>query len=240
MLQENVSLIVPGVFFYPQLPESLPTLEEDPLQVLSSCLGEQGVFAVYSYDEPVGQGVSLESVKRFYERVKAINPQLPVMMIHKPIIADDVTLQTPEQKAAYLNDVKQYSQYADIVGFDVYPIPSHIAQAISPYSSDISTDYRIILDDYMKWLKTELPNKRLALVLQGFSFIHQFEEGYLEENFPTDFLATVRAPSKEELSEMVKVVLKHNAYVIWWGQSFLEEADLKLWEDILSVSREAR
>jgi hypothetical protein len=240
MVQENVSMIIPGALLYPQLPEPLPPLEEDPLQVLSSCLGEQSIFAVYSYDEPVGQGVSLESVKRFYERVKAINPQLPVMMIHKPMIADDVTLQTPEQKAAYLNDVKQYSQYADIVGFDVYPIPSHIAQAISPYSSDPATDYRIILDDYLRWLKTELSDKQLALVLQGFSFTHQFEDGYLEDNFPADILATIRPPSQEELSEMVKVVLRHNAYIIWWGQSFLEEADLQVWEDILSVSREAK
>jgi hypothetical protein len=240
MLQEKVSLIVPGELLYPQLPEPLPTLEEDPLQALSSCLGEQGIFAVYSYDEPVGQGVSLESVKRFYERVKAINPQLPVMMIHKPILADDVTLQTPEQKTAYLNDVKKYSQYADSVGFDVYPIPNHVAQVISPYSSDPSIDYRIILDDYLKWLRTELPDKQPAIVLQGFSFTNQFEDNYLKENIPAEVLATIRAPNKEELSEMVKVGLEYNAYIIWWGQSFLEEADLQVWEDILSVSREAK
>jgi hypothetical protein len=240
MLQENVRLIVPGELLYPQLPASFPTLEEDPLQTLSACLGEQGIFALYSYDEPVGQGVSLESVQRFYERVKEVNPQLPVMMIHKPILADDATLQTPEQKAAYLNDVKAYSQYADIVGFDVYPIPSHIAQVISPYSSDPSTDYRIILDDYLKWLKKELPDKQLALVLQGFSYTNQYEDTFLQENFPADFLATIRAPNQEELGEMVKVVLEYNAYIIWWGQSFLEEADLQVWEDILLVSREAR
>jgi hypothetical protein len=240
MLQENVSLLVPGELLYPQVPTPFPSLEEDPLQTLLTCLGQENIFAIYSYDEPIAQGVSLESVKRFYERAKAMNPQLPVMMIHKPFLADDATLQTPEQKAAYLNDIKTYSQYADIVGFDVYPIPPHVAQVISPYSSDPSTDYRIILDDYLKWLKTELPYKQLALVLQGFSFTHQFEESYLKENFPADILATIRAPSQEELREMVKVVRSYNAYIIWWGQSFLEEADLKLWGDILSVSREAR
>jgi hypothetical protein len=240
MLQENVRLIVPGELLYPQLPASFPTLKGDPLHALSSCLGEQGIFAVYSYDEPVGQGVSLESAQRFYERVKEVNPKFPVMMIHKPILADDVTLQTPEQKAAYLNDVKTYSQYADIVGFDVYPIPSNVAQVISPYSSDPSTDYRIILEDYLKWLKTELPDKQLTLVLQGFSYTNQYEDTLLRENFPADFLATIRPPSKVELGEMVRVVLEYNAYIIWWGQSFLEEADLQVWEDILSVSREVR
>jgi hypothetical protein len=240
MLQENISLLVPGELLYPQLPAPFPTLEEDPLQALSSCLGEQGIFAVYSYDEPVGQGVSLESVKRFYERVKDINPQLPVMMIHKPLLADDEALQTPEQKTAYLDKVKSYSQYTDIVGFDVYPIPAHIAQVISPYTVDYTTDYRILIADYLKWLRAELPDKQLALVLQGFSYTNQYEDSFLRENFPDDLLATVRAPSKEELSEMVRVVLEYDAYIIWWGQSFLEKADLQLWEDILSVSQNAR
>jgi hypothetical protein len=238
MTQENIRLLVPGELLYPQLPTPFPSLAEDPLQALSSCLGQENIFALYSYDEPIGQGVSLESVKRFYERAKAVNPQLPVMMIHKPILADDVTLQTPEQKAAYLDDVKRYSQYADIVGFDVYPIPNHVAQVISPYSSDPSTDYRIILEDYLKWLKRELPDKQLALVLQGFSYTNQYEDTFLQENFPPDFLATIRAPSREEMGEMVKVALEYNAYIIWWGQSFLEEADLQVWEDILSVTRE--
>jgi hypothetical protein len=239
MLQEKVSLMVPGELLYPQLPAPLPAQEEDPLRALLACLSDKGVYGVYSYDEPVTQGVSLGSVRRFYERVKSIDPNLPVMMIHAPMLADAETLQTSEQRAAYLDNVKTYSQYADVVGFDVYPIPQHIAQVITPYSSDITQDYRLQLADYLQWLQAELPAKRHALVLQGFSYTYQFADGYLEENFPPEVLATIRPPSREELNEMVKVVQGHNAQVIWWGQSFIEEDEMALWNDILLVTKQA-
>jgi hypothetical protein len=238
LLGEGLRLIVPGELLYPQLPEPLPPLESDPLQALSACLGEAGIFAVYSCDEPVSQGVSLESVQRFYERVKTINPQLPVMMIHKPLLADDEMLQTPEQKAAYSGAVKRYSQYADVVGFDVYPIPPSTARVVSPYTSDPTTTYQRLLEDYLTWLHTELPDKQPALVLQGFSYTHLYEDGLLEKTYPADYLAAIRAPNQEELREMVRIGLEHNALIIWWGQSFLEKTDLQVWEDILTVSQE--
>ncbi len=238
MLQEQVSLMVPGALLYPQLPAPFPSQEEDPLKTLLSCLGDKGVYAVYSYDEPVMQGVSLASVRRFYERVKSINPNLPVLMIHAPMLTDAENLQTPEQRARYLNNVKTYSQYADVVGFDVYPIPQPIAKVATPYSTDETRNYRLQLGDYLQWLEAELPNKRHALVLQGFSYTYQFADGYLEENFPPEVLATLRPPNKEELSEMVKVVQEHKAQVIWWGQSFIEENEMALWNDILWVSKQ--
>ena len=85
-----------------------------------------------------------------------------------------------------------------------------------------------------------MPNKHHAIVLQGFSYTHLFEDAYLEQNFPADQLALIRPPSREELDEMVKVVQGHNAQVIWWGQSHLEEEDMVLWNDILLVSGQAR
>ena len=188
----------------------------------------------------MAQGVSLESVKRLYEHVKSIDPNLPVLMIHAPLVLDVATMQTPEQRAAYLSKVKDYSQYADSVGFDVYPIPSHITQLATPYSDDPTRDYRLVIEDYLQWLKTELPNKHHAIVLQGFSYTHLFEDAYLEQNIPADQLALIRPPSQEELEEMVKVVQRHNAQVIWWGQSHLEEEDMALWNDILLASKQAR
>ncbi len=238
MLQEKVSLMVPGELLYPQLPAPFPTQEEDPLRALLDCLGDKGIYGVYSYDEPVMQAVSLGSVRRFYERVKRIDPNLPVLMIHVPMLADAENLQTPEQRAAYLDNVKEYSQYADVVGFDVYPIPQLIAKVITPYSSD-TKDYRLQLTDYLNWLQAELPTKHHALVLQGFSYTYQFEDGYLEENFPPEVLAIIRPPNREELQEMVKVVQEHNAQVIWWGQSFIEEDETALWNDILFASKQA-
>jgi hypothetical protein len=240
MQNENISMIVPAVLLYPPSPAPLPSLDADPIKALYDCLGKEAIFAVYSYDEPVAQGESLESVRRLYQRVKMIDPDLPVMMIHKPLLADDPLLQTSHQIADYLENVKRYSQYADSVGFDVYPLPQPMGQIISPYSSNPSTDYRVLIADYLQWLKTELPDKQPVIVLQGFSFTHLFEEKYLDENVPADMLATIRAPTKEELSEMVKVGLEYHAQIAWWGQSFLTEQDDQLWQDILSVSRDVR
>ena len=174
------------------------------------CLGKKGIYGVYSYDEPVLQGVSLESVQRLYERVTSLDPTLPVLMIHAPMLTDNELLQTPEQKAAYLNNVKRYSQYADVVGFDVYPIPRDIAKVATPYSS-VPKDYRLQLADYLEWLDAELPDKRHALVLQGFSYTYQFADDYLEKYYPPEILAAIRPPNRIELSEMVGVVQGHNA-----------------------------
>jgi hypothetical protein len=238
MMQAKVKMLVPGEIYYPQVPTPLPS--EDPLQALLDCLGDDGIYGVYSYDEPGYNGVSLESVKRLYERVKSIDPNLPVLMIHRPMLTDDETMQTQEQREAYLNNVKEYSQYADIVGFDVYPIPQHIAKVATPYSSDETKDYRLQLADYLKWLQVELPTKHHALVLQGFSYTHLYEESFLKENVPSQVLDTVRPPTREELSEMVKVAEAYNAQVIWWGQSLLKEADMALWNDILFATRQAQ
>ena len=94
------------------------------------------------------------------------------------------------------------------------------------------------LEDYLKWLETELPDKHHALVLQGFSFTHLYEENYLRETIPSEFLSSIRPPTREELSEMVRVVQGHNAQVIWWGQSHLQERDMTLWHDILLASKQ--
>ncbi len=239
MLQEDVSLLVPGELLYPQLPAPFPSQEEDPLKILLDCLGKKGIYGVYSYDEPVLQGVSLESVRRLYEHVKSLDPTLPVLMIHAPMLADNELLQTPEQKAAYLNNVKLYSQYADVVGFDVYPIPQPIAKVATPYSS-VPEDYRLQLADYLEWLDAELPNKHHALVLQAFSYTYQFANNYLEEHYPPETLAEIRPPNRTELGEMVEVVQGHKAQVIWWGQSFIEEDEMTLWHDILFVSQGIR
>lgn len=238
MMHAKVKMLVPAEIYYPQSPVPFPG--EDPLQALLDCLGDDGIYGVYSYDEPVYNGVSLESVRRLYEHVKRIAPNLPVLMIHRPILTDDEAMQTPEQREAYWQEVKEYSQYADIVGFDVYPIPQHIAKIATPYSSDDTKDYRLQLADYLKWLQAELPTKHHAMVLQGFSFTHLYKESFLKENVPSQVLDTVRPPTRKELSEMVKVVEAYNAQVIWWGQSLLKEADMALWEDILFATRQAQ
>jgi hypothetical protein len=126
------------------------------------------------------------------------------------------------------------------LALDVYPIPQSIAKVATPYSDDITRDYRLQLADYLEWLDRELPNKRHALVVQGFSYTYQFADGYLEEHYPPEVLADIRGPNREELSEMVSVVQEHGAQVIWWGQSFIEEDEMMLWNDILFVSKQAR
>jgi len=237
----KIKLLVPGEIAYP-VSEPLPALENDPLKQLIACLGREGIIGVYSYDEPTFRDL-LEPCRRLYERVKTVDPGIPVMIIHGPLFAGAIgegnnpPSITQAQIDGHLAKFKEYSKYADIVGFDFYPIPKNIANLTSPFADRNVVDYRQAIRDYLSWLRKEVPFKKYILALQGFSYTDIFEGNVVEEAR----MAGARYPTREELQEMFLLSKEEGAsYVIFWGQTCLDVSGLTFWDELLNAIKEER
>lgn len=225
MRENGVKLLVPASILYGE-----PNTKEEPLKKLLAWAGRNNVFGVYSYDEPALQTGDMSSnCKTLYARIKAVDPTLPVIMIHSSI---------PESAAseleidAYLKKVKASSQYADIVGFDVYAIPADLMKVKGPYSgAEKILNYAEALPEYIRWLKQNLPNKKHMMVLQAFCAEDQGHPTLLAKMYGD------RRPTKSELERMTEIVVSSNVSVGWWGQSLVKDRDARFWTQVLDATR---
>lgn len=234
----GVQMIASAELLYPD-PLRLPPLASDPLKALIACAGPGTLFGVANYDEPVLNGVPIEAVAAVAQRVRSIAPGLPVIMVHAPILADNPQLSSGAARAAYLRDVVRYSDHADIVGFDIYPIPDTVMQVATPFSDGAAARFPDSFSDYMAWMKNELPGKRKLLVLQGFKLPDLYEPQFAREAAPPDVLRQLRAPNRNEFDTMVEAAADAGVeLVLWWGASALTDQDSPPWPDIMSLIRE--
>jgi len=238
----GMGLLVPGQLIYQR--GNYPPVEQDPLARIGECAGPGVVTGILSIDEPFGAvsdpGDPYRDVRELYQRVKLINPDLPVYMVHAPIPAfieeEDGTVRpvTQEEIDHYLQEVVSFSQWADVVGFDVYPVPPEVAGITAPGLHGQVADYRQAIPAYTDWLNVNIPGKEHFLVLQAFSFDHLYGEPG-----PPDPPTGARVPTAAEMHDMACLALLHGAAEIaWWGQSFLFDpaADSETWENVLQTS----
>lgn len=231
MKKHRVKLLVPADILYPR-GQDLPPLAADPLHRLLKTFGAEAIFGVYAYDEPAKHADSRQmdrNCQAVYRRVKELNPALPVVMVHAPLVEG----RSPGN-VQYLKRVLQLSRFADIVGFDIYPIPIHVAKLVDPFSpsgesataataapgldpaTGLFTDYRSALAAYCRFLKKQLPGKAYIMVLQAFSYKDQGFDPVLAHLYGD------RRPTATELKTMVKVARKEGVGCIaWWGQGML-------------------
>ncbi|NDJ75673.1 MAG: hypothetical protein GYB65_05395, partial [Chloroflexi bacterium] len=162
---------------------------------------------------------------------------LPVMMVHAPVPAvldegDGLRPVTPDEIAYYLGETVRYSQTADIIGFDVYPIPPEFAQVTSPYLDGEQADVYTTLTDYAAWLAEIGEGRPYFLALQAFAYA---DLGDLGPDAPA---AAAQKPTPDDLRTMACAAWEGGAAVIvWWGQSLLDADDAAFWADVLAASR---
>lgn len=232
----GMKLLVPGELVYPAA-DSFPPLEQDPLRALIACAGRDGIYGVLNYDEPVHNDKDETLSQQLYQRVKQVDPSIPVLMVHAPIILDQDRHKTAEGRQAYLVEVARQSAYADIVGFDVYPIPEKVGWIGSPTGGDEIVDHGRAISDYMAWIRANVPGKQYLIVLQGFSYKDQYHPFYFTL-FGQHIADIVRPPTPEETLEMARLGIQGGAdFVIWWGTSMLADETAEPWPAILSVPR---
>lgn len=238
--RHGIGLVVAADTIYPR-GAPLPAADRDPLRALIACAGRERIHAVLSYDEPVHQGASEAEVERVYRRVKEVAADLPVLMVHAPMILDQPRYATAAGRKAYLGACARYSRHADVVGFDVYPIPRDIAKVTAPDGDGAAADHTEAIRGYTAWLRRAMPGKPLMMVLQGFSYVDQFEPAFLARIAGPGLIATVSPPSPGEIAEMVRLAVAGGAgTVFWWGPSLLRDAGSGPWPAILDASRTAR
>lgn len=226
--KHDMKVLVPASILYGDGDAEMPPLQQDPLRRLIDWLGRKYVFGVYAIDEPVLQNTSASKCKAIYDRVKQVDRTLPVIMVHASIPEG---CDTSAKVSDYLEKVKVASQYADIVGFDVYPVPAHLMKVKSPYSAlDVYPPPARTVADYIRFLKEQLPGKQHIMILQAFSLRDQGHNALLAT------LYRDRRPTKEELQSMAAEVRRNHAILGWWGQSLLKKDGLAFWNDVLSIT----
>lgn len=242
LASHGVTLIVPGELLYPPPPAEFPSMQDDPLAALIACAGRDQIMAITTYDEPtlwVSQDPDARAdyPRLLYDRVKQIDPTIPVLMVHAPLPALVEDAGTPRwitqaEIDVLLADVAWYSQWADAVAFDVYPVPPEIAGIVTPYDIGTLTDYRTGPADYVRWLRNTMPDKLTGIVLQALPYERLAAPGWEGD------LAGSPAPTRCELSTMVRTTTAEGAsFIIWWGGSFLRAEDADLWNDVLGASQ---
>lgn len=237
MRAHNVKYLVPGEILY--IPNEFPPRSEDPLKRLIDCAGRDMILGVSSYDEPFFNGITPEQAEKLYRRVKEVDPTIPVFLVHASVpavIIEGNTSRptTAEEVSFYFSEIRRYTKYADILGFDVYPIPQRIAQTVTPYRpAGEMPDYRIVIADYLRWLRENNDGKPYFIALQAFSYKN------LGPSWLTNSTDGAPWPTKEELEEMIHVAATEQASsIIWFGPSYLKTAQDKLfWRKFLEVLR---
>lgn len=234
----GMKLIVPGELIYPD--PSILTRDaksEDPLAQIIECAGPDGVAAITNYDEAVLNGRPIQDVAALYEHLKSVAPNLPVLMVHGPIVADRPEFSRPDLIETYLQRVQAFSEFADVVGFDVYPFPAFLMQLATPSSGGMIVEEARVVEEYLTWIGDVLPRKSKLIVLQGFALTDLYDPDFLESNFSADLLATVAAPANGEIQMMVKQAKAHDAeFIFWWGGAALKSADDPPWPSILGAA----
>jgi hypothetical protein len=228
MLKYHIKLLVPASLLYA---DGIPPLTLDPLHALMNCLGRDLIEGVYSFDEPALTETDTQHVQAVYQRVKSIDVTLPVLMVQAPIqfkqTADgSVRSPTRQEVDAYLSKVKVFNRYADVVGFDLYPLAAD-GYLATPFRPQIQTDYGVILNDYLQWLHEQQPSKPYLMVLQAFSFSWQ-----------GDARVHDLIPSGEQIQTMACFAYHGGAtQIIWYGAGFQRNQSSHVWDAVLQTSQ---
>ncbi|WP_322867277.1 hypothetical protein U5922_014495 [Aquicoccus sp. G2-2] len=210
----------------------------DPLSQIIACVGRKNIAAVTNYDEAAFQGISEKSVEALYNRVKQIDSTLPVFMVHAPILTDKPQFANTGHVDRYLEAVKRYSRYADVVGFDVYPVPSLISKAATPTSRLAVVGPDQAIAQYTAWVKANIPDKKTLIVLQGFAYTDLYAPEFVQKNVPAPLRAIIKPPSRNEIDSMVAQAKAAGVgVIIWWGQASLNSTEDAPWPDILRSAR---
>ena len=235
----GMKLIIPGELVYPspgRIGRNTPA--NDPLNRIIACAGRENIAAITNYDEAAFHGIPLRDVSKFYNQVKAIDPTLPVLMVHGPIITDKREFRSNRLIDDYLAKVQAYSAYSDITGFDLYPIPAFLSKIATPLSGGANVEANRVVQEYMSWINQAVPGKKKLLVMQGFAYTNLYEKKFREDNFPRELLDAIKPPSRNEMKMMMNQARSAGVdLVIWWGPASLPSKDTAPWPSILEMGR---
>jgi hypothetical protein len=128
-----------------------------------------------------------------------------------------------------IHDMQQYAQAADIVGCDIYPVPSEDSQG----HSDLVNQELSCVGDYTDRFTEVGQGRPVWMVLQGFGWRDIIDHA---EDAPKD---KGRRPTRRESQFMLYDAIVHGARgVLYWGSNYAQEPP-EFWQDLRGVVREA-
>ncbi|NCO86758.1 MAG: hypothetical protein GW886_09040 [Rhodobacterales bacterium] len=237
MRRHGIRLIAAASLLYdPDAP--FPARAADPLAALIACTGRDGLLGILSYDEPGYSGISPDRTAALFAHVRDIAPDLPVLMVHGPLVIEPGRHDTAEAQRAYLDAVVAHSRHADIVGFSTYPVPPEVARMGAPGAGLAVVDHVTAARGYMQWLSRALPDTDRMAVLQVFNYADQVTPGLLARIAPAALRARLAPPNEAQLEQMARESIAGGAgLIIWYGANFAKTADDPGWLAMLAVSR---
>ena len=221
MVANGVRLIIPADVLYSG---GVGALADDPLAAIIALVPPGLVYGVYNYDEPAHNGIPVASSQAVYERVKEINPSLPILQVH-------AILPEAEDPAPMLAQALLHSQWADVVGWSIYPEGPINRGAPTPTSGGEWVEPIAALRAYDDWLNENLPGKQHMAVLQGFSLADMYSDALIA-TFDPALIAATRAPTYDEHLAMTPSGLD---MLVWYGPSYVD--DPATWQTTLDVSK---
>ena len=132
-------------------PEAAEKTWKNWLEVIGKIKDHDGLLAYYLFDEPLWNGLPLETVKRTYEDIKRADP-------YHPVIACEAPRGLPD-------DWRPYARYCDIFGIDIYPVPEASKHSELPEKGLRS------VGEYTRLALDAVDGKKpVRMVLQAFSW----------------------------------------------------------------------
>lgn len=158
-----------------------------------------------------------ERLLQAYKLIKELDPEHPVWMNHAPRNS--------------LESLKKFSQTADIIGCDIYPVPMHPKLR----HSDLMDQTMACVGAYTRRMQSIDEQKPVWMVIQGFNWGDL--KGDIYERSGEDH-SGYRPPTLNEIRFMGFDCIVNGARgILFWGTHYVDR-NSQLWRDILTFASE--
>lgn len=221
----GIKICFPADILFPIIDGAIQ-IDPSPLQAIVDMGAADIIHSIAGFDEAAWNDIDPALSQMVYEHVKAVDPSLEVIQIHAPVTTDD--------PGDYLDQVLLHAQWADTIGFSIYPIQGSGLGARTPQTPDALVPPGEAVQDYIDWIETTLPGKGTAVVLQGFQRLDMFSPEEIVKMTPEE-LSLSRMPTELELREMM-IGAQTADMVFWFGPSMQFSVEDTIWQSVVNVS----
>ncbi len=193
---------------------------EEIVNQIWSAIGEESPYAEFSMAQiEKHKEVEFEKVKTAYEMIKTLDPEHPIWMNHAPRNS--------------MESLRKFSQTADIVGCDIYPVPIHPKLR----HSDLMDQTMACVGAYTRRMQDIDPQKPVWMVIQGFDWAMLQGEVYERSGSEQ---SGFRPPTLEEIRFMgFDCIVNGSRGILFWGTHYVDR-NLQLWKDLITFASEIK
>lgn len=183
-------------------------------------IGENSPFANYSMANiEKFKAEELEKLHQAYQLIKEVDPKHPVWMNHAPRNS--------------MESLRKFSECADIIGCDIYPVPMHPKLR----HSDLMDQTMSCVGAYTRRMQEIDPQKPVWMVIQGFDWGMLQGEVYERSGSEQKWF---RPPTLNEIRFMGFDCIVNGARgILFWGTHYVPR-DMQLWSDLITFAKEIK